>query len=422
MFMSTNYLRPEHRKGSNTVSYIGFQKRGNGIYVLYTLTGERTQYRSSRKDCKHLDALPDEAVSIELDVWKSQYNTSAGASGTLYPEFYLNQKLEFFKYLQKEGANTGTIDDYNSYLGNYVFPFLHSKLCLNSPKDYKPVHVDKWEQFLNKSVDVIGTRNRIRTAFRRYLKFLKRKGLIATMPQIINDRDVRESLEKPIPCDYLPSYSEVVAYLRQIPPSRFRFLWAITFAFGVRVGEALCVEHDDVYGKSDIEFLAGSRGTIEMLADKKVAYLFLSIDSSRKKKARDAVLKLISSEEDEGKAKSGSYFACCTNKEIAKFILEVVANGEHEAPMIKNEHNFFKHLAKDDSKANFHLWRFHDARRFHITMQALDLKELPNTIDVVCELHAHHSPQTFKKYYQWGLMHKRLEKRGKSNKTIELID
>ncbi len=419
---TTNYLRPEHRKGIHQIGYLGFQKRGQSICVLYMLTGSRIQYRSFRKDCKHLDELPPEAIEVTLEQWKSVYNQSYGAVGTIYPEFYLANKSNFFKYLQNEGAGTETIDSYNSYLGNHIFPFMTNKLGLKNPKEYKNIHIDKWEQSIAKTFSHASTRNRARTAFRRYLKFLKRKGLIDAIPQIINEREVRDTREKPIPCDYLPDYKEVVAYIKKLPRSKFRFLWTLTFAFGVRIGEALCVERKDVYDKSDLEFISDSRSVVSFLTDKKLAYLFLKIDRSRKKPARDAVLKLISKGEKEGKTKSGDYFACCSNLEIANFIVELIENGEHEMELDRNEHNYFRHFKEDTSSATFHLWRFHDARRYHITMQTLDFMELPNKIDIICELHAHHSQQTFKKYFQWGLMHKRLEKRaGDKSKKITLI-
>lgn len=71
--------------------------------------------------------------------------------------------------------------------------------------------------------------------------------------------------------------------------------------------------------------------------------------------------------------------------------------------------------AIDRSPHEFHKYNPHDDRRLNITLQCLDLSmEMNDVVEVCCQLHGQSSREVFNRYFQWGQMQRRIQKKGKS--------
>lgn len=64
--------------------------------------------------------------------------------------------------------------------------------------------------------------------------------------------------------------------------------------------------------------------------------MFLEVTKADKKKVPTDILKLLGLE-DSDEPKSGPYTVCCTHKEIAEFIIELINAGEHKEEMCKEQ-------------------------------------------------------------------------------------
>jgi site-specific recombinase XerD len=76
---------------------------------------------------------------------------------------------------------------------------------LNHPKKWNQEVVRQWDALLEKFIPKASSRNRKRTALRRYFEFLYKKNLIKNIPLIVGESVVRETDETPIPGE-LPNW------------------------------------------------------------------------------------------------------------------------------------------------------------------------------------------------------------------------
>ncbi len=128
----------------------------------------------------------------------------------------------------------------------FVFPFFVQKLEIDDPRKWPPEY-HRWEAHLSEYVKSPVTRNHIRTALRRYLRFLEKHLGYPALDKPTNEIFRREHREgKVLPEGRLPSYAEALTWLRRLPSGRAR--WAITLcvAFGVRISEALAITRTDM--------------------------------------------------------------------------------------------------------------------------------------------------------------------------------
>jgi hypothetical protein len=335
--------------------------------------------------------------------------------GDLLPQFYLGHRKDFLQFLYQTAEYT-TIDGYEASLRQYVFPFFLNRLKLDSPTKWTQDSVIKWENFLTGHLPEATSRNRKRTAFRRYLRFLKFKGILKTTPQIDDEQTGRESRETPIPGE-LPQWEDVLVWLRKLPPGRYRFIRTVAVAFGLRISEAMAVLDSDFIGDEELEDLKSRGDFISRLVEKGKGFLFLSVNKAEKRTITKDVLKILGDNLDL-EPKSGPYTACCTNQEMAEFILELLENNEHLRELGRDEvYKVMNEVEIDPSEFKFHLYRPHDDRRLNITLQCLDLSmDIGDVIETVCFLHGQSSRNVFDRYFQWGLTQRRVSKRKKGSR------
>jgi hypothetical protein len=404
-----NYLRVDHENQGRFISWADVLDRGNGkIYVQYKFTGDRCQYKAPREKTVWLDQHGLEFAKVEIQKWKEAHNSTFGVK-TMMPEFYLSHRKEFVRWLNKS-ARDSTIQGYESALTNHIFPYFVGKLKLSDPKKWDATCVRQWEVTLVSRVEDPASRNRIRTAFRRYLKFLlSAKGIILSLPTLLNETEVRDSKETPIPGE-LPDWAHVAAYFRKMRPSRMRFVKAVEATFGVRVSEAMVVDESDFMGSESEKFINDRNDYVRKVKDAQLAVLFLFIDSAKKKKVNKDILRLLGADQDT-EPKSGKYIACCTSLEMGELITEMLESGEHRGDISYDEVNKFRReMPVALSSFKFSEYRDHDYRRLNITLQALDLN-IEERIDICCEFHGQENRETFKRYFQWGLVQRRNQGR-----------
>ena len=306
-----NFFHPKHENQGHFVSWADAYDRGNGhISVQYKLYGERKQYRCPRYKTAWFDKKDIEFAKNCVQEWKQANNNSMGR-GKLLPDFYIKHQKEFVKFLYGSAGHS-TIQNYQNSLEQYVFPYFVGRLELNNPAKWKPEIIAKWENFLDKHLPNPKTRNRQRTAFRRYLKFLKKKGIIKYKPDIEFDPVKKGRKEQPLP-GFLPEWDNVVSWLKSLPPGKYRFTRAISMAFGLRISEALAVEPEDFIGRNSLKELLARNDYISILINKGAGSLFLSINKANKRKVRRQLIRLIG-EEPDNEPKTGNYMACCTNR------------------------------------------------------------------------------------------------------------
>ncbi len=296
-------------------------------------------------------------------------------------------------------------------LFRYVFPYFIGRLELDHPKKWTQDVVKRWDAILADHLRTASSRNRKRTALRRYLDFLFRKNIIKTFPTILGESIVRKTQETPIPGG-LPEWADVAAWLRRLPPGRYRFVRAVSKAFGLRVSEAFAVILDDFIGEESRDELTAQGGFVAQLIEKKLGHLFLSVNKATKKAVPRELVRLLG-EEQSNDPKSGPYTACCTSKKMAVLLTDMIKAGEHELPLTKDEIYKIKDKTPiDDSPYNFDQYCPHDDRRLNITLQCLDLcMDISDVVETVCMLHGQSSRDVFGRYFQWGLTQRRKQKR-----------
>lgn len=410
-----DFLNPLHENKNLFISWADAVDRGNGqISVLYKILGERKQFRSPRFKSAYLDELGIEYAKLAVSKWKNVHNNKKG-KGDLLPPFYLSHREEFLSFLYQKARHT-TIEGYESTLRQYVFPYFVSKLKILDPNKWDQDTIGAWENYLLEHLPKATSRNRKRTAFRRYLKFLKSKQIIKIVPQILDEQTVRESKETPIPGE-LPHWNDVLDWLKQLPPGRYRFVRTVAVSFGLRISEALAVEELDFIGEEEVEDLKKRGDFISQVISKGKGFLLLQVNKATKKTIRNDLIKILGGNINK-EPKSGPYTACCTNQEMAEFLVELIENGEHIGELKKDQiYRIINALPIDSSKFNFHLYRPHDDRRLNITLQCLDLSnDITDVIETVCTLHGQSSRDVFNRYFQWGLTQRRKVSRKKGSK------
>lgn len=402
----SNYFKNEHESHIVYITWADAIDRGNNqISILYKVAGTKKQYRTPRAKTVWLDKHDLEyAKKIALE-WKNKNNNQLG-KGSLLPDYYLNDREDFIKWLGNTARHT-TITAYESFLRMYIFPFFFEKLELKSPAKWDDDAISRWNDFLFKNVDTLSTRNRIRTGFRRYLKYLKFRNQIKRVPQIFNECKKRQTKETPIPGD-LPDWSDVLDWLKTLPKGRYRFIRAVMKGFGLRISEACLVNEFDFFGAESSNEIDQKNDYVKILKDNGIGKLFLHVNKADKKKVKDDLIQILG--EQELDPKSGPYTACCTNIDIANFIIQMIKDGEHLENLSKDEvYRIKKQMPVDYSKFSFHKYKLHDDRRLNITLQLFDLK-VPNSIDMCCMLHGQSSREVFNRYFQWGLVQKRKQR------------
>jgi hypothetical protein len=417
--MPKNFFRKEHEKKGFNITFANAYDRKNGcIYIQYSLLGSRKKYWAPRSKTAWLDEKGLEYAQNVARRWKEANQNSIGHIEAV-PSFYLQHRKEFIKFLYNTARHT-TIEGYENALIQYVFPYFVGKLELNHPKKWNQDVVRQWDAILEKFIPKASSRNRKRTALRRYFEFLYKKNLIKTIPLIVGEPVVRETDETPIPGD-LPTWTDVVEWFRRMPKGRYRFVRAVSCAFGLRISEAMAVKYEDFLGARDIEDLAARGGFYEMLIEEKAGVLYLNVDKADKKQVNKELVSLIGERQD-SEPKSRRYTACCTSEEMGLLIYEMIESGEHEEPLSRDDiYRIKSTIQKDDSSFRFHKYNPHDDRRLNITLQCLDLqKKIPDVVEVVCMLHGQNSREVFKKYFQWGLTQRRKVRKSTGEK-LELI-
>ena len=409
-----NFFRLDHEQKGYFVSWANAYDRGDGqISVCYKLQGDRKQYRTPRWKSSWFDNLGLDQCQLAVDSWKKSNNNSMGV-GNLTPAFYQSHRRNFFKWLNNTAKHV-TIAQYEQALKQYVFPYFVERMGINKPKLWNQDIIDKWDAFLGEHIKQATSRNRKRTALRRYLKFLKRAGEIKIIPQIFDEAIKRDTKETIIPGE-LPEWKDVVSWLKKLPSGRYRFIRAISMGFGLRVSEAFAVEEDDLFGFESIDQIVARNDFISRIVEKELGSLFLYVDKADKKKVSKDIIRILGEQDNE--PKTGPYTACCTCPELAEFIYELIKNGEHLEELSKDDiYRILYNLPVDNSPFLFNQYRPHDDRRLNITLQCLDLSmDINDVIEICTLLHGQSSREVFGRYFQWGLTQRRKQQSKKGKK------
>jgi hypothetical protein len=128
------------------------------------------------------------------------------------------------------------------------------------------------------------------------------------------------------------------------------------------------------------------------------------LEAEKSKLTNREVLRVLGEPDDD--PKTGPYTAVCVSRELGEILVELMAAGENIKPTAFTKgsaQNLMNALPIDTSEVKFHLWRFHDFRRCHITLVGLQWGEFWD----VAQVHGHASVSTMQKYYQWGLAQRR---------------
>lgn len=406
----TNYFVKEHEHQGHYITWAGVVDRGNGsISVAYKVLGVSKQFRCPRWKTVWFDKYGLDFAKNAVEEWKKSCNNSTG-KGDFIPQFYLKHRKDFIKWLSASASHS-TIQGYEIALRQYVFPYLVVKLQLNEPIKWTNDSISNWDASLMSTVMEIGSRNRKRTAFRRYLKFLKRMNIIKVVPQIFDESQSRNTTETPIPGD-LPDWTNALTWLRTLPAGKYRFTRAITMAFGLRISEAVSVTEDDFIGEESKDELSARNDFISRLIEKKLGYLFLNVNKAEKKRVNIDIIKFLGKEQS-NEPKSGPYIACCTSLDMANFILELIENNEHLGEFSRDDvYRIKKSITSDQSGFKFDKYNPHDDRRLNITLQCLDLgMNVNDVVEICCTLHGQSSRDVFSRYFQWGQTQRRKQKR-----------
>jgi len=414
----SNFFRPDHEHKGHFVAWANAYDRGDGqISVCYKLQGDRKQYRTPRWKTAWFDSISLEKCKLAVDQWKKSNNNSMGV-GNLAPTFYLNHRREYIKWLNNTAKHT-TIQNYEQALKHYIFPYFVERLGLSNPKQWNQDVVDKWDAFLSEHIKKATSRNRVRTAFRRYLKFLKRNVLIKTIPQIFDEATRRDTKETIIPGD-LPEWGDVVFWLKGLPAGRYRFIRAISMGFGIRVSEAFAVEPDDFFGYESKKQIMARNDFVSRLVEKELGSLFLYVNKADKKRVNKDIVRIIGEQDND--PKTGPYTACCTCEELAAFIGEMIEDGEHLEELSRDDvYKIIYALPVDKSSFLFNQYRPHDDRRLNITLQCLDLSmDINDVVEICTLLHGQSSREVFGRYFQWGLTQRRKQQ-SKRGRKLEIF-
>lgn len=395
------------------ITSVWFNRRGKTkqVSVSYKVMSHGV-FRSPRSSTSWLDDKDDLFIEKELDGWKARVNQDSGSSSEFFPDFFLRQRPDYIRWCSKS-AKAVSIEGYLFYLGRFVFPFFIQRLREQDPTRWRASYTE-WEAYLTSALDSLDSRNKARTALRRYLKFLEAKGKtkeVLLLPR--NETARRKQREGDVLPGELPDWADASAWLRSLPAGRPRWVLAICAAFGVRISEALTVRPEHLIGHADVSNAQLGNGIIQKVFETGQMVAFLNVDEAQKRAIKDShVLKAMGDVDDE--PKTGPYTAGCNSQELGQLVLEMCESGEHAGETDHNEvYKFIKAQNNLDASYPFSEYSPHDFRRLHITLQALDLQ----SFFMVAQLHGHSSEDTTKRYYQWGHM----KRRRKSGSAFQLI-
>lgn len=396
-----SYFRFEHQ-GSGpllAITSVWFERRGKGrqVSVSYKLfTGEL--YRTPRSLSDWLDDKDELFIKKELDGWRDRVNLAADYSSVHFPDFFLRQRTDFLRWLHRGGAKPSTIEGYLYNLGRFVFPFFVMKLRLEGPVKWSSSYPD-WENHLFNRTSALHSRNRAKTALRRYLRFLEAKGHLQNPPTPRNENFRRMRREGSVLPGELPEWQHVHDWIASLPPGRCRWVLTMCAAFGVRVSEALATKPEDLIGSDHLEQVQKTNDVVRKAVQSDVACAFLNVNEAKKKKIYDVHVLRTLGETDED-PKTGPYIACCTAMPLAELIESMLVSGEFEGDVNYDAvYGFLREQTNVDETYPFSEYSTHDFRRLHITLQTFEFQ----SFFLVAQLHGHSSEDTTKKYYQWGL-------------------
>ena len=371
-----------------------------------------SKHKCPRSRSRWLDGKPLEFIEAELQSWKDRVNRAAEVEGRYFPDFYSKHRAAFLKWCHKT-AKQSTISGYESHLGNHIFPYFCLRLRKDEPKEWAD-HITNWEKYLEKKVDTPRTRNYARSALRRYFKFLFSRRIIDDIPSFYNEPERSKGpQEQVIPGDTLPDWSDIVGWLKTLPPGRERFVITVAAAFGIRPSEALGADKYKLIGGNEIDSYPSKAHIINQARKHDVASLFLEVDFAVKKKQGDSTITKVIGEIDDD-PKSGPYLASCIDHEIANFLLELISNKENEDTVdYDHVYKYLKANATDFNGFPFSQYALRDFRRYHITMSAYAYGDL----FLVARLHGQKSEEIVKRYYQWEQTRRRI----RNNEELILI-
>lgn len=388
------YFKPAHQNNPLIkVVHAWLWRDGKAVNVLYRIAKDKKTHKASRNETKWLDELYTHDIKDEVDNWVKRENNWDPTLRSEFSALYQTHRKRFIKWASGEGsAQSSTLENYESHLRDYVFPYFNGKYRL--PEAKWPAAYVKWGEWLSTKIHTGIYRNQVRTSMRRWLKYGNETGLWqVTTPT--NERTKFKSAP-PIPGDRLPSHDEMLAVVKSLPPSKARFMLTISLAFGTRVSESAVMTPRNFISKAGL-----SRNSSNSTFTKKYfetykdsaspAWLFLSVNERYNKGNKE--LEVLAGIEDRTDPKSGNYEAVCTHKQTALFLQEICKAKEYDLPLPANFYAVF-----DSLDSEFKEWRWHHFRKWHETWLALDWSP-----EISANCHGHSMLVSTRHYVQWAM-------------------
>ncbi len=401
------YYADKHRNNPGCIVQNSWPRNdGPRTNVLYRLRGDRKIFKSPRNLTRWLDGLHIDKIKEELELWTRRENGWDNSLEQALSQTYLEHRVRFLRWLSAGGkTKSGTLANYEAHLARYIFPYFRKyRLKENQWGE----NLGKWSAWLATHPLETETRNRIRTAMRRWLKYGIHFGLWNTVVPT-DERSNKSRDKRPIPFDYLPTHKEVIQILQSLDPSRERWILTMVAGFGVRVSEALSMTNANIIGKSQLATDASS-ATFAANYAKKYANTankpMLMMDVNERVQDGDDEIIRIVKQEDDIEPKSGPYVAVCTDLDTARFIQTLVKGREFDLQLSGSLYDIFDSLSD-----GYDEWRYHHFRKWHETWLGLGWGE-----EDAARCHGHSRIVSTKHYIQWALT--RL--RG-SDEDVELL-
>jgi integrase len=404
------YFRDEHAAGAHVVTFARPYRDDVGrTRVMYSVDGQPAR-ESPRPLVAWLDDQDILFVQREVQLWRDRVNEMAGAMDALYPDFFQRHQADYIVFAGRT-AGAGTVDRYFGLLGRYVFPFFVGTMHESNAAKWAGMY-PAFRTFLLRDLEPASA-NIVLGVLRSYLRFLEYRGEYRNLMKPENERIRKRDEGKVLPCDILPEFADAAGYLRALEPGYFRWLLTLCAAFGVRISEAVATTSGDLVGADELAAVTKSNDRLAKVNEKFRPIAMLQVSAAKKQKMEhEAVERLLGTPNDE--PKTGPYVAACISRELGELLVEMLDAGENEpgdlAGLAKTTwYSYLEALAVDHSQAGFHRWLFHDYRRLHITLLALDWSDFWD----VAHVHGQRSPSTAMRYYQWGLVRRRRTKAAK---------
>jgi hypothetical protein len=409
-YLRDEHLRGEHRFVTSMIPTWPERPDNNRVVVQYTLEGNsRKSYKTPRGLTMWLDDRSDEFVRRELNEWKETHNLRVPGNKlpSHVPDFWRRDIEAFTKWARGSGAGTHTTVAYVEGLQNHVFPFFCRRLGVDNVREWHR-HYVAWSEYLEKVVPALSTRNKLRTALRRYLKFLKAKRGFSDLHLPTNEKHARQTREGQIlPGNELPSYDKVGKWFDRLPRGRARWIIGLCIAFGTRIGEAIVARPTDLFGAGDVEDLKKESETVRRLLSDYRPFAFLRVNKTgvtwQINKELQQLLPKMEWDENgvKNRTKTGDdYMAVCFDAAWATRILDMYesedfAGDEAVGPIYQQVLKIITESGDD----LFSQYRPHDFRRLSITHKLNAIQEER----LVGRMHGQVSPATLRRYYQWAL-------------------